>query len=178
MCLAVPGKLLAAEEREGSRLGRVEFGGIVCEVCLDLVPEAVPGDYVIVHAGFALSRLDAEEAEVLSDRVGIIDHGKFIAFGTPRDIVDKYGTGSRVIISKCDSVCIDLLKQQWPLGEYKENNVIIRLENKNALAEIIYTIDRSGGNYDQIQVTRPTLEDVFLRLTGRKIVEKGEENAQ
>ena len=119
-----------------------------------------------------------EEAEVLSDRVGIIDHGKFIAFGTPRDIVDKYGTGSRVIISKCDSVCIDLLKQQWPRGEYKENNVIIRLENKNALAEIIYTIDRSGGNYDQIQVTRPTLEDVFLRLTGRKIVEKGEENAQ
>jgi hydrogenase expression/formation protein HypC len=63
MCLAVPGKILAAEEREGSRLGRVEFGGIVCEVCLDLVPEAVPGDYVIVHAGFALSRLDAEEAE-------------------------------------------------------------------------------------------------------------------
>jgi len=62
MCLAVPGKILATEEREGSRLGRVEFGGIVREVCLDLVPEAVPGDYVIVHAGFALSRLDAEEA--------------------------------------------------------------------------------------------------------------------
>jgi len=63
MCLAVPGKILAVEEREGSRLGRVEFGGIIREVCLDLVPEAVPRDYVIVHAGFALSRLDAEEAE-------------------------------------------------------------------------------------------------------------------
>ena len=63
MCLAVPGKLLGTEEREGSRLGRVEFGGIVREVCLDLVPEAGVGDYVIVHAGFALSRLDAEEAE-------------------------------------------------------------------------------------------------------------------
>jgi hydrogenase expression/formation protein HypC len=63
MCLAVPGKILGTEEREESRLGRVEFGGIVREVCLDLVPEAGVGDYVIVHAGFAISRLDAEEAE-------------------------------------------------------------------------------------------------------------------
>ena len=63
MCLAVPGKILGIEEREQSRLGRVEFGGIVREVCLDLVPEAAVGDYVIVHAGFAISRLDAEEAE-------------------------------------------------------------------------------------------------------------------
>ena len=63
MCLAVPGKILGTEAREESRLGRVEFGGIVREVCLDLVPEAGVGDYVIVHAGFAISRLDAEEAE-------------------------------------------------------------------------------------------------------------------
>ena len=63
MCLAVPGKILETEEREGSQLGRVEFGGIVREVVLDLVPEAGVGDYVIVHAGFAISRLDAEEAE-------------------------------------------------------------------------------------------------------------------
>ena len=63
MCLAVPGRILGTEEREESRLGRVEFGGIVREVCLDLVPEAGVGDYVIVHAGFAISRLDAEEAE-------------------------------------------------------------------------------------------------------------------
>jgi hydrogenase expression/formation protein HypC len=63
MCLAVPGRILGTEEREASRLGRVEFGGLVREVCLDLVPEAGVGDYVIVHAGFALSRLDAEEAE-------------------------------------------------------------------------------------------------------------------
>ena len=63
MCLAVPGKILGTEEREQSRLGRVEFGGLVREVCLDLVPEAEVGDYVIVHAGFAISHLDAEEAE-------------------------------------------------------------------------------------------------------------------
>jgi hydrogenase expression/formation protein HypC len=63
MCLAVPGKVLEVEERDGSRIARVEFGGITRTAYLDFVPEAVVGDYVIVHVGFAISRLDAEEAE-------------------------------------------------------------------------------------------------------------------
>ncbi|MBI1737943.1 MAG: HypC/HybG/HupF family hydrogenase formation chaperone, partial [Acidobacteria bacterium] len=62
MCLAVPGKILAMEERNGARFGRVEFGGITREACLDLVPEAAVGDYVLVHVGFAITRVDAEEA--------------------------------------------------------------------------------------------------------------------
>ena len=53
--------------------------------------------------------------------------------------------------------------------ESRGGDIIIRLENKNALPEIIYALDWSGGNYDQIQVTRPTLEDVFLVLTGKKL---------
>ena len=63
MCLAVPGKVVAKEERDGLLLGRVDFGGVMREVQLDFVPEAQVGDYVIVHVGFALSRLDAQEAE-------------------------------------------------------------------------------------------------------------------
>ena len=63
MCLAVPGKILDTEERDGSRLARVQFGGITRQAYLDFVPEAVVGDYVIVHVGFAISRVDAEEAE-------------------------------------------------------------------------------------------------------------------
>lgn len=63
MCLAVPGKIVATEERKGMRLGRVQFGGIVREVRLDFVPEAATGDYVMVHVGFAISRVDQEEAE-------------------------------------------------------------------------------------------------------------------
>ena len=63
MCLAVPGKVLEIEERDGSLVARVQFGGITRTAYLDFVPEAVPGDYVIVHVGFAISRLDAEEAE-------------------------------------------------------------------------------------------------------------------
>lgn len=63
MCLAIPGKVLQKEEREGALIGRVDFGGITREVQLDFVPEVEVGEYVIVHVGFALSRLDAEEAE-------------------------------------------------------------------------------------------------------------------
>ncbi|OFV79519.1 MAG: hydrogenase assembly protein HypC [Acidobacteria bacterium RIFCSPHIGHO2_12_FULL_67_30] len=62
MCLAVPGKIQAVEERQGSRVARVEFGGISRPVVLDFVPEATVGDYVMVHVGFAISRVDADEA--------------------------------------------------------------------------------------------------------------------
>ncbi len=110
-----------------------------------------------------------EEAEVLSDRVGIIDHGVFLALGTTRDIIEKHGKSSRCIIYHCDDACSTALAGQWPGMERKNGDITIRLENKNALAEIIYALDRSGGNYDQIQVTRPTLEDVFLGLTGKKL---------
>jgi hydrogenase expression/formation protein HypC len=63
MCLAVPGKLLSIQGAEPfERMGRVSFGGIVKEVNLASVPEARVGDYVIVHVGFALSKLDEQEA--------------------------------------------------------------------------------------------------------------------
>jgi hydrogenase expression/formation protein HypC len=62
MCLAIPGKVLDTEQEGESRLGRVEFGGITRKVSLDLVPEAIVGDYVIVHVGFAISRVDEVEA--------------------------------------------------------------------------------------------------------------------
>jgi hydrogenase expression/formation protein HypC len=62
MCLAVPGRILDAQNHDGVRVGRVQFGGIVRQICLDFVPEAAVGDYVMVHVGFAISRVDAEEA--------------------------------------------------------------------------------------------------------------------
>lgn len=63
MCLAIPGKIVTSEVSNGIRVGRVQFGGIIREACLDFVPEAGVGDYVIVHVGFAISRVDREEAE-------------------------------------------------------------------------------------------------------------------
>jgi len=66
MCLAVPGKIISIHDPGTSPLektGRVNFSGIVKEVSLAYVPEAQVGDYVIVHVGFALSKVDEEEAQ-------------------------------------------------------------------------------------------------------------------
>jgi hydrogenase expression/formation protein HypC len=62
MCLAIPGKVVEIAEEKGLRMGRVDFGGVVKRVCLDYVPEVGVGDYTIVHVGFALSKIDEEEA--------------------------------------------------------------------------------------------------------------------
>ncbi|HET7208271.1 MAG TPA: HypC/HybG/HupF family hydrogenase formation chaperone [Terriglobales bacterium] len=63
MCLAIPGRVLDCSEQNGVRNARVQFGGIVREASLELVPDAGVGDYVMVHVGFAISRVDAEEAQ-------------------------------------------------------------------------------------------------------------------
>jgi len=63
MCLAIPGKLLEiTDDGHGVRMGRANFGGIVKQVCLEYTPEVVAGDYVLVHVGFALSKVDEDEA--------------------------------------------------------------------------------------------------------------------
>lgn len=62
MCLGVPGKILEFFDTQGVRMARVEFGGIVREVCLQCLPDAAIGDYVIVHVGFAISKIDEAEA--------------------------------------------------------------------------------------------------------------------
>jgi hydrogenase expression/formation protein HypC len=69
MCLGVPGKILQIDENSalGMPMGKVSFGGIAKEVCLAYVPEAQVGDYVIVHAGFAISSIDEAEAMEVFD---------------------------------------------------------------------------------------------------------------
>jgi hydrogenase expression/formation protein HypC len=62
MCLAVPGKLLSVTGSDTTRMGTVSFGGVSKEACLAFVPEAKVGDYVLVHAGFAISVVDEAEA--------------------------------------------------------------------------------------------------------------------
>ena len=64
MCLAIPGKVLEIQQdQQGVRMGKTNFGGIVKQVCLEYTPEVQCGDYVLVHVGFALSRVDEIEAE-------------------------------------------------------------------------------------------------------------------
>jgi hydrogenase expression/formation protein HypC len=73
MCLAIPGKVESISGADLMRSGKVNFGGILKEVNLAYVPEAQVGDYVIVHVGFAISRLDETEAHKVFDYLNQMD---------------------------------------------------------------------------------------------------------
>jgi hydrogenase expression/formation protein HypC len=62
MCLAIPGRVTSIYEANGARMGKVDFGGIVKDVCLAYLPDIEVGDYTVVHVGFAISRLDEASA--------------------------------------------------------------------------------------------------------------------
>jgi hydrogenase expression/formation protein HypC len=62
MCLAIPGKIVEFHENQGVRMSKVDFGGITREACLEYIPDAKLGDYVMVHVGFAISKVDEDEA--------------------------------------------------------------------------------------------------------------------
>lgn len=76
MCLAVPGKILRMEDRDGTLMSVVDFGGVQKDVCLQYIPDAQVGEYVVVHVGFAIQRLDEESAiQTLAEfeRLGVLD---------------------------------------------------------------------------------------------------------
>jgi hydrogenase expression/formation protein HypC len=72
MCLAVPGKIMEVYGSNGLRMAKVDFGGVVREACLEYVPEAKPGDYTVIHVGFAISLLNEEEAQATLDALRAI----------------------------------------------------------------------------------------------------------
>jgi hydrogenase expression/formation protein HypC len=76
MCLAVPGEVVTRYERDGTAMAEVDFGGVRKQVCLQYLPDAVAGDYVIVHVGFAIQRLDEQSArETLAEfrHLGVLE---------------------------------------------------------------------------------------------------------
>lgn len=76
MCLAVPGKILRMEDRDGTLMSVVDFGGVRKDVCLQYIPDAQVGEYVVVHVGFAIQRLDEESAiQTLAEfeRLGVLN---------------------------------------------------------------------------------------------------------
>jgi hydrogenase expression/formation protein HypC len=63
MCLGIPGKVIEIYQANDMKMGRVDFGGVIKETCLDFLPDIQVGDYTIVHVGFGISQLDEEEAQ-------------------------------------------------------------------------------------------------------------------
>jgi hydrogenase expression/formation protein HypC len=84
MCLGVPGQIVSlATAPGGAAMGRVSFGGVTKEVCLAYVPEAGVGDYVIVHVGFAISRIDEAEALKVFEYLDSIDDLEELGIAQP-----------------------------------------------------------------------------------------------
>jgi hydrogenase expression/formation protein HypC len=76
MCLAVPGRILSVAEVDGTLMADVDFGGVRKEVCLQYIPDAAVGEYVVVHVGFAIQRLDEQSArDTLTnfERMGLLE---------------------------------------------------------------------------------------------------------
>jgi hydrogenase expression/formation protein HypC len=74
MCLGIPGEIIAVKHTDGVRMGDVQFAGIIREVCLECLPDAVEGEYVLVHVGFAISKIDRAEAERAYRALDLMGH--------------------------------------------------------------------------------------------------------
>ncbi|TQF06755.1 HypC/HybG/HupF family hydrogenase formation chaperone [Kitasatospora acidiphila] len=104
MCLAVPGRVLRIEERDGTRMADVDFGGVIKEVCLEYLPDLEVGEYAIVHVGFALQRLDEESARrtlELFAGLGILQE----EFGDPWEAavaMDRLTGGSEIGVGEAE----------------------------------------------------------------------------
>ncbi|MFD5896551.1 MULTISPECIES: HypC/HybG/HupF family hydrogenase formation chaperone [unclassified Streptomyces] len=99
MCLAVPGRVLSTAEVDGALMAQVDFGGVRKEVCLQYIPDAEIGEYVVVHVGFAIQRLDEASArQTLAnfEKLGLLEEefgdGFELAAGQ-RESVEAEGSG-------------------------------------------------------------------------------------
>lgn len=112
-----------------------------------------------------------EEAEVLSDHVAIMNNGNFIALGTPREIIDQHGSGSTCIVKGANAAATEAVRSAGMMYEASNGDLLVRMENKGSLPKLIGLLSASEVTYDEVLIKGSTLEDVFLRLTGKKLAE-------
>ncbi|MFG3125676.1 HypC/HybG/HupF family hydrogenase formation chaperone [Streptomyces sp. NPDC048201] len=93
MCLAVPGKVVAIDDGADPLTGLIDFGGVQKQACLEYLPDVKVGEYVIVHVGFALQKLDEESARAsleLFEQLGLLEE----EFGDAWVQAERQGSGS------------------------------------------------------------------------------------
>ena len=115
-----------------------------------------------------------DEAEFLADTVSIIDRGKIIASGTSNELIDSHGGKKTLVIRDAGENGLKLL----PLGVEKAElrnagDIYVPLNNGADLSHILVSLGQTGLANKEIEVRRPTLDDVFLNLTGRRVSEEG-----
>ena len=117
-----------------------------------------------------------EEAERLCDRVAIVDAGKVIAIGTPRELQDR-SAGKSAIEIVCEQTLNGRTLPDWPdatqtrLSEDGRRLTVASTRPARTLVEIVKWVDAGGVGLEDVHLARPTLEDVFIELTGKKLRE-------
>jgi ABC-2 type transport system ATP-binding protein len=115
-----------------------------------------------------------EEAQVLADRIAIMNKGKIVAIGSPQELIEKYGGLKILIIREADKTIAEKLEDKFENVTIIANgDVHIKIENTEELYHIMGFLTEIKAERD-IQIETPTLEDVFLKITGSKISEEGE----
>ncbi len=113
-----------------------------------------------------------EEAERLCDRVAIIDRGQLIALGTPRELVRRSGKGTRLEASLAKPTSVDRLKQLDAVADCSEANgrYVLHAEPAAiAVAALVRFLEAEGNTLLDLHIAQPTLEDVFVEMTGRRM---------
>ncbi len=112
-----------------------------------------------------------EEAEVLSDRVAIMNDGLFIAMGTPKEIIERHGSGTTCIVKGANPAASAAVSAAGMSFESNNGDLMVRMENKGSLAKLVGLLSSPDISYDEMLIKGSTLEDVFLKLTGKKLAE-------
>ena len=115
-----------------------------------------------------------DEAEYLADTVSIIDHGQIIASGTPNEVIDAHGGKKTLVVREAGEDGLKFLPSGISRPQLKNEGDIYIPLNNGELTNILIAIGQTPLANKEIEVRRPTLDDVFLNLTGRRVSEEGE----
>lgn len=115
-----------------------------------------------------------EEAEYLADHISIIYKGSIIAEGTLDELINKYGKGSILKFTKCNvSLAEEALRPQgYQVKKSNNNAVIVTIQHKNQILEVLSLFKKHAVDFDRIDIHRPNLEELFLQLTGARLREE------
>jgi ABC-2 type transport system ATP-binding protein len=118
-----------------------------------------------------------DEAYHLADRICVIHKGGIVAEGSPEDLINTYGGGNTLVIRECGAGALEPLAKSIPDSHIDGNSVLAKLPEGDSMATLskaISIINSGGYCCKEIYVKKPTLEDVFLNLTGEKLAEGGQ----
>ncbi len=115
-----------------------------------------------------------EEAQILADRIAIIDKGKIVLIGSPQELISEHGGLKVLVIRKADNRLLDILQEKYDQVKSGNNGDIeIKIDNVSELWQVMSTLTEMKVKND-IEIQTPTIEDVFLKMVGGRITEEGE----